>query len=44
MSQVGAWDFAGEKHSSREQQPGELTRGKALALLRRYTLLLGEGG
>lgn len=31
-------------HSGREQQPGELTRGKALALLRRYTLLLGEGG
>ena len=31
-------------HSGREQQPGELTRGKAHALLRRYTLLLGEGG
>lgn len=31
-------------HSGREQQSGELTRGKALALLRRYTLLLGEGG
>lgn len=30
-------------HSGREQQPGELTRGKTLALLRRYTLLLGEG-
>ena len=46
MSQVGAWDFAGEKlHAlQQEQQPGELTRGKALALLRRYTLLLGEGG
>ncbi len=46
MSQVGAWDFVGGRsctHSGREQQPGELTRGKALALLRRYTLLLGEG-
>ncbi len=46
MSQVGAWDFAGEKAvrtPAVEQQPGELTRGKALALLRRYTLLLGEG-
>ena len=43
MSQVGAWDFAGEKLHAL-QQLDKLTQGKTLALLRRYTLLLGEGG
>ena len=46
MSQVGAWDFAEEKlHALRQRAAaGRTDAGKALALLRRYTLLLGEGG
>ena len=31
-------------HSGKAQLPGELTWGKVLAFLRRYTLLLGESG
>ena len=47
MSQGGAWDFAEEKLHALRQRAAvgrELTRGKALAFLRRYTLLLGESG
>ena len=46
MSQVGAWDFAGEKlHALRQRAAaGRTDAGQGLALLRRFTLLLGESG
>lgn len=45
MSQVGAWDFAGEKlHALRQRAAaGRTDAGQGLALLRRFTFLLGEG-
>lgn len=44
MSQGGAWDFvpASFAHSTNVQQLDKLTPGKALALLRRFTLLAGQ--